>query len=614
MYFAMFVVSGRDDRIMGKQSLGFRGLFSHVKDSFFVSRNRLNEIYSAEPELQFRASNLLYVIIGASAVISSLLVLFAFASPTLIEPQAKRVFVPLFGLIGILFLLCQKLVLRKKLNLARSIVLSMTSIAVVGAITVTGGFPTSIASVAIFIPVIIAYSLFGGKISHMVALSLSSILIMQWILAWKFGINFPNFASTAMPETNSAIALGATFGIVCFALVIFDVSNRKYIQKADAAMISKTNFLANTSHEIRTPMNGIIGLSEVMMKTTKLDQDQLIYMEAIHQSGTALMTIINDILDYSRLESGYLELKTEPFDLHTLTHEIRTLMTINAAGNNVVIKCDYSDDCPKRFIGDAGRLRQVLINLMANAIKFTENGHVKITVLVQPGPAAADIRFEIEDTGIGIPTDKLERIFERFTQADSGTTQKYGGTGLGLSISQKLVQIMGGQIGVRSDVGKGSTFWFEIALPIAEPLTADEPINVLELSKPKESTANNSSRNQKQILIVSDRMKTVEKFGKGLRSQNYRVFHTGNPNEVSHWLTNRKPVANNPSVILIDGALSSNALLSVRSICENAAATVKAIGILSPDGTTDARILSGFPHISAVSDLWKNTASPALPQ
>ncbi len=603
---------------MGKQSFEPKQLFQGVKNRFFVSRARMQKIYSAEPELQFRASNLLYVIIGASAVISTLLIVFAFASPSLIEPQAKKVFVPLFGIIGILFFACQKLVLRKKLNLARSLVLGMATFAVIGAISLTGGFPVSIASVAIFIPVIIAYSLFGGKISHMIAASMSAILIMQWLLTWKFGFEFPNFASKAMPETNSAIALGSTFVIVCFALVIFDVSNRKYIKKADAAMITKTNFLANTSHEIRTPMNGIIGLAEVMLKTTKLDQDQVIYMEAIHQSGTALMTIINDILDYSRLEGGYLELKQEPFNLFALTHEIRSLMTISAADNNVVIKCEYPADMPQRFIGDAGRLRQVLINLTANAVKFTENGQVLIRLSsTHTDTAMSTIRVEIEDTGIGIADDKIERIFERFNQADSGTTQKYGGTGLGLSISQKLVQAMGGRIGVKSSIGIGSTFWFEIELPAADALPGSLPSPQLQPhggpNLGLDVTAEGLSEDKKQVLIVSNRMATVQQFGTGLRDNDYRVFHTGDPRDVTEWIDKQNPQNTKKNVILIDGALPPNALAIVRSICENATSPIKAIGILSPDARSDARILSGFPQISSVSDLWKTAGHSALP-
>ena len=574
----------------------------------FAAQTQLIDIYDQEPEVRFRASNLLYVISGASAVISALLLIFMFASPDLIQRQAKLTFVPLFAFIGLLFVYCQKLVLQKKLQLARSLVLGMAIAAVLGAITFTGGFPTSIASVAIFIPVIISYSLFGGRVSHITAAALTAIMVMQWVGAWRFGLEFPDFSSRTMPEANSAIALGATFIIVCSALVVFDVSNRKYIQKADAAMISKTNFLANTSHEIRTPMNGIIGLAEVMLLTTKLDQDQKIYMDAIQQSGKALMTIINDILDYSRLESGHLELAIEPFNFYALTQEIRTLMTINAADKNVVIACRYPENMPQRFVGDAGRIRQVLINLMANAIKFTEDGHVNIHIDITPNQTDATILVQIEDTGIGIPGDKIDRIFERFTQADSGTTQKYGGTGLGLSISQKLVHMMNGRIGVVSEVDKGSTFWFELALPLAAEtsnanLMSHNPYEQIGLAieaapsiiHPFPPTQEN------QILIISQDPDIISKYGDYLRRHSVRVFHTHDLAEAQQWMNGRGLRGDIQSEVLIDMGLSPDVAKDFKPLIKAHSAHLKIQTIGSKENDNLANL--ELDHIHMPDDL-----------
>ncbi len=237
---------------------------------------------------------------------------------------------------------------------------------------------------------------------------------------------------------------------------------------------AKSDFLANMSHEIRTPMNAILGLSDLLRRTT-LAPEQLRYVEAVHGSGEALLTLVNDILDLSKVEAGKLTIETVPFDLHRAVAETVAIFTHRAAERGVRLEEDIAPDVPRRVLGDPGRLRQVLTNLVGNALKFTREGRVRVRVVLDDVGEEAVIRFEIEDTGIGIPADKLDRIFEKFAQADASTTRKFGGTGLGLSISRQLVALMGGTISVQSEVNRGSTFSFAIPLPACSGVPARLP-------------------------------------------------------------------------------------------------------------------------------------------
>ncbi len=575
----------------------FNNIRRNGKLRFTNLHDRLLSAYENEPELQFRASNLMLITLAANTIIFMLLILFAFEQSGLLEPQAKLVFTPVFLAVALIFTFCLRLVIHKRLKLARAIVLGIAVIAVIAAIIVTGGFPASVASTAIFIPIVMSYCLYGGRNSHVMALSLTGLLLLQWLAVQYLGVEFPNFVSSSSPEFNMAVVLVATLLFACSALAIFDVSNRTYIQRADAAHVSKSNFLANTSHEIRTPMNGIIGLSEVMLRTTDLDQDQVIYMKAIHQSGTALMSIINDILDYSRLDAGYVELKAETFNLYSLIHEIRSLMTINAADKNVAIHFNYAPNAPQKFIGDAGRIRQVIVNLIANAVKFTENGRVDIKTSIKSNDHFSTIRVEIQDTGIGIPEHKLKSIFERFTQAESGTTQKYGGTGLGLSISQKLLELMGGNIGVTSEEHLGSTFWFELTLPLAEsanitntiPASSDGPPANLKVP-PSNIAASNVhalvDQSRRQILIVTATTKLVESYGPLLRSKGLRVFHSTKLHTIQQWVRQSGPSKLNLPIILIDGTLQSSELSQIINLIEAEKSKIQMIYLLPRNGTS----------------------------
>ena len=318
------------------------------------------------------------------------------------------------------------------------------------------------------------------------AVAFVSAALLSWLIALYLARPVREVATTAeavlggndkvsVPEFRGAVPreirrLGLAFNTMLDDLRRRAAETLQALRQAEQSNAAKTQFLANMSHEIRTPLNGVVGMIE-LMNLTDLTPAQQGYAEQATQSSQALLRLIDDILDLSRIEAGRLALEEAPFHLPTLVQDLRVLFADQARAKGLTLNVSVPDDLNVVLIGDKHRLLQVLANLTGNALKFTQHGSIAITVAdIVPNGSGMRLRFEVADTGIGIPAEQHEAIFEAFSQADASMTRRYGGTGLGLSIARQLCHMMGGEIGVNSEVGQGSTFWFTVEMEVGQPI------------------------------------------------------------------------------------------------------------------------------------------------
>jgi signal transduction histidine kinase/DNA-binding response OmpR family regulator len=327
-----------------------------------------------------------------------------------------------------------------------------------------------------------------------------------------------NILITALLGGGAAILAGLFF-VSLYVGPLYRITERAFraLERTTAEALEatrlKSEFLANMSHEIRTPMNGVLGMTELLLRTD-MTVKQRRFAETVQASAHSLMTIVNDILDFSKIEAGKLEMRAAACDLRSIIEEVAELLAARASAKDIELACDILDTLPRNVTCDPDRVRQVLTNLVANAVKFTEHGEIVISTTIEEGPAP-HVRVAVRDSGIGIKKDDVERLFEAFSQVDASLTRQHGGTGLGLAICKRLVELWGGKVGVESEYGQGSTFWFTI--PLSEDHQAESLV---------------SQSLEGRVLMAVSSPAYVEILSKNLQRWGLEVHNVTDPDEV----------------------------------------------------------------------------------